>query len=120
MAWETRAGLQCLRGTTAWINEKPRQTGGALLTDAPRISAILIVSLAALTLATLLAGLTALAGLLARLLLSATLLLARLARLRIVLLLLVAVGVLVLLRHVLLLGGFSTRPSQRAAGDVRS
>jgi len=62
---------------------------------------------ALLTWAALLARL---AGLLARLLLSATLLLARLTRLRVVLLLLVTIWVLVLLRHFLLLGGFSARP----------
>jgi hypothetical protein len=68
----------------------------------------------------LLALLTTLAGLLARLLLAATLLLSRLTGLRIVLLLLVAVGIRVLLRHMLILGDFSTRPGQRAAGGVRS
>jgi hypothetical protein len=54
-------------------------------------------------LASLLALLTTLAGLLARLLLAAALLLSRLTGLRIVLLLLVAVGSLVLLRHTLIL-----------------
>jgi hypothetical protein len=66
------------------------------------------------TLAALLARptlLTRLTRLLARLLLTAALLLARLTRPRIVLLLLVAVRVLVL-RHLLLLGGFSTPTSQ--------
>jgi hypothetical protein len=63
---------------------------------------------------------TTLTRLLARLLLAAALLLSRLTGLGIVLLLLVAVGILVLLRHVLILGGFSTRQGERAAGDVRS
>jgi hypothetical protein len=75
------------------------------------------------TLATLLARtalLARLAGLLPWLLLAAALLLPGLTRLRIILLLLIAVRVLILLRHVLLLGGFSARQSQRAAGGVRS
>jgi hypothetical protein len=106
---------------------KPRQSGGARVTFNKcrwlKDLAVLIVPLAALAtltaLATLLALLATLAGLLARLLLAATLLLSGLTGLRIVLLLLVTVGVLVLLRHVLLLGGF--RPThQRPAGAVRS
>jgi hypothetical protein len=73
--------------------------------------------LAALILATLLALLAALTGLLAWLLLPAALLLTRLTRLWIVLLLLVTIRVLVLLRHCLLLGGFSARPhSMQNAG----
>jgi hypothetical protein len=69
-----------------------------------------------LTWATLLARL---ARLLARLLLSAALLLAWLTRLRVVLLLLVAVGILVLLRHLLLLGG-PPDLNQRELREVRS
>jgi hypothetical protein len=73
--------------------------------------------LAALVLtAALLTLLPALTGLLARLLLSTTLLLARLARLGIGLLLLVTIRVLVLLRHFLLLGGFSARPKTKLGG----
>jgi hypothetical protein len=67
-----------------------------------------VAALTALMLAALLTLLAALTGLLARLLLSAALL-ARLTRLRIALLLLVTIRVLVLLRHFLLLGGFSAR-----------
>jgi hypothetical protein len=69
--------------------------------------------LATLVLTTLLALLTALTGLLAWLLLSAALLL---TWLWIALLLLVTIRVLVLLRHVLLLGGFSTRPESMLGG----
>jgi hypothetical protein len=63
----------------------------------------------------LLALLAALTGLLARLLLPAALLLTRLTRLWIVLLL-VTIRVLVLLRHFLLLGGFSARPEPMLGG----
>jgi hypothetical protein len=102
---------------------KPRQSGGARVTFNKcrwlKDLAVLIVPLATLTaLATLLALLATLAGLLARLLLAATLLLSGLTGLRIVLLLLVTVGVLVLLRHVLLLGGF--RPTRPACCRGRS
>jgi hypothetical protein len=69
--------------------------------------------LAALVLAALLALLAALTGLLAWLLLPAALLL---TRLWIVLLLLVTIWVLVLLRHFLLLGGFSARPWSMQGG----
>jgi hypothetical protein len=62
----------------------------------------------------LLVLLAALPGLLARLLLPATLLLTRLTWLWIALLLLVTIRILVLLRHVLLLGDFSTRPELNA------
>jgi hypothetical protein len=63
----------------------------------------------------LLALLAALTGLLAWLLLPAALLLTRLTRLWIVLLL-VTIRVLVLLRHFLLLGGFSARPKPMLGG----
>jgi hypothetical protein len=64
----------------------------------------------------LLALLTALTGLLAWLLLPAALLLTGLTRLWIVLLLLITIWVLVLLRHFLLLGGFSARPKSMQSG----
>jgi hypothetical protein len=73
-----------------------------------------LAALAARLLAALLALLPALTGLLARLLLPAALLLIRLTRLWIVLLL--TIRVLVLLRHVLLLGGFSARPKSMQSG----
>jgi hypothetical protein len=75
-----------------------------------------LATLAARLLAALLALLAALTGLLARLLLPAALLLTRLTWLWIVLLLLVTIRVLVLLRHFLLLGGFSARPKPMLGG----
>jgi hypothetical protein len=75
-----------------------------------------LATLATRLLAALLALLAALTGLLAWLLLPAALLLTRLTGFWIVLLLLVTIRVLVLLRHFLLLGGFSARPESMQSG----
>src|SRR4051794_23122887 len=111
---ERGRGLARPPGDNSVDNESPAEPAGPPFADWPGASTVLVALLAAL--ATLLPWATLLArlsGLLARLLLPATLLLARLTRLRVVLLLLARV--LVLLRHFLLLGGFSTRPKSTCA-----